>query len=214
MRNTWTRTWLSVLVLLAGASFVVRSQHGRIIEAEDLVVDWVLEDSDVSGWSRLDMIGSLGLIIPVVVVIAVAMFFFDRAAGIAVALTLFFGAVLGWLVRDIVGRPRPTTIDDVDTTSFPNMPTLYAILGVGIVALAVWWFGAPRLVWQIVVEASVVLVLLVAISQVVQGYAWPSDMVGSTLVAGLALISGAIVIESRTPSFRTTDGRDREPVAQ
>ena len=160
-------------------------------------MDWVLEGADVSGWSRVDVLGSFGLIIPVTLALAVAMFFFNRVAGVTVALTLFFGIILGRVVKSLVERPRPTVIEGVETSSFPSQLVVQAGVFWGLVALAVWWFGAPRLVWQIVVEACVVLVLLTAVGRVVRGYSWPTDMVGSGLVVALVLISAAIILEDQ-----------------
>lgn len=197
MRNTWTRAWLSTLLLLVASGALVRARHDTLIEAEDLVMDWVLEDTDVSGWSRVDVLGSLGLVIVGTVVLGLVMMLFNRVAGLTVMLTLFFGVVVGRIVRNVVERPRPTSIDGVDTSSYPSQLVVQAALFWGLVALAVWWFGAPRLLWQIVVEACVVIVLLTAIARIVQGYSWPSDMVGSALVAALALISAAIVLEDQ-----------------
>lgn len=197
MRNSWTRAWLATLLVLVGSSALVRSRHTTIIKAEDLVMDWILEGTDVSGWGRLDVLGSLGLIIPATVILAVVMMLFNRVAGLTLLLTLFFGIVLGRLVKNFVGRPRPTIIDGVETSSFPSQLVVQAGVFWGLVALAAWWFGAPRLLWQIVVEACVVLVLLIAVGRVVQGYSWPSDMVGSALVAALALVSGAIILEDQ-----------------
>lgn len=212
MRNTWTRAWLATLLLLVGSGALVRARHDTIIEAEDLVMDWVLEGTDVGGWSRLDVLGSLGLVIPVTVVLGVAMLLFNRVAGVTVLLTLFFGIVLGRLVKNFVGRPRPTVIEGVETSSFPSQLVVQAGLFWGLVALAVWWFGAPRLLWQIVVEACLVIVLLTAIGRVVQGYSWPTDIVGSALVAGLALISAAIILEDQPrgpPVWRPSGAGER-----
>ena len=67
----------------------------------------------------------------------------------------------------------------------------------GLVVLMTWWLRLPRLVSQLVVELGVVLTLIVAIRQVLNGEIWPSDAVGSALVVALSLITAALVFESR-----------------
>lgn len=213
MRDSWTRAWLVTALLLVGSSILVGSRHDTLVEAEDLVMNWVVEGTDVSGWSRVDILGSLALVIPLTGALAIAMFWFNRVAGVTVVLTLFFGVVAGRLVKNIVGRPRPTAIEGVDTSSFPSQVVVQAGVFWGLVALAVWWFGAPRLVWQVAIEASVVLVLLTAVGRVIRGYSWPSDTVGAGLVAALALISAAIILEDHPRKPSNVDSRaELEPL--
>ena len=60
-----------------------------------------------------------------------------------------------------------------------------------------WWVRLPRLIVQILIELGVVLTIVVAIRQILSSEIWPSDAIGSALVIGLALITAALVVESR-----------------
>jgi membrane-associated phospholipid phosphatase len=69
----------------------------------------------------------------------------------------------------------------------------------GLVVLMLWWVGAPKLVWQIVLELAIVATLLVSVDLILSGEHWPSDAVGSALVISVSLITAAIVFEALPP---------------
>jgi undecaprenyl-diphosphatase len=202
VRNTWTRAWLATFIVLVGASAVARSRHDWLIQAEEPVMDWLLDGTDTSGWARVDFFGDPWLVYPGVVVLAVIAFWFSRAVAATILLTMLFGVVTALVTKNIVGRPRPEVLDGVTSSSFPSLFVVQAGIFWGLVTLMVWWFRTPRLLWQIVLELTIVAVLLTAMGRIIGGHHWPSDAVGSAIVVALALISAAIVLEDHPPRRR------------
>ncbi len=202
MRNTWTRAWLAPFIVLVGAAAIARSRHATLITVEEPVMDWLLDGTDTSGWARADVLGDPWLVYPGVVVLALIAFWFSRAVAATIVLTMLFGVVTALVTKNIVGRPRPQVLDDVTSSSFPSVFVVQAGIFWELVTLMVWWFRTPRLIWQIVLELSIVAVILTALGRIIAGYHWPSDAIGSAIVVALALISAAIVLEDHPPKRR------------
>lgn len=202
MRNTWTRAWLATFIVLVGAAAVARSRHATLITVEEPVMDWLLDGTDTSGWARADVLGDAWLVYPGVVVLALIAAWFNRTVAVTIVLTMLFGVVTALITKNIVGRPRPEVFEGVTTSSFPSVFVVQAGIFWGLITLVVWWFRTPRLIWQIVLELSIVAVILTALGRVIGGHHWPSDAVGSAIVVALALISAAIVLEDHPPKRR------------
>jgi len=202
VRNTWTRAWLATFIVLVGASAIARSRHATLIKVEEPVMDWLLDGTDTSGWARADILGDPWLVYPGIVVLAFIAFWFSRAVAATIVLTMFFGVVTALVTKNIVGRPRPEVFEGVTSSSFPSVFVVQAGIFWGLVTLMVWWFRTPRLIWQIVLELTIVAVILTALGRIIAGYHWPSDAVGSAIVVALSLISAAIVLEDHPPQRR------------
>jgi len=210
VRNTWTRAWLATFIVLVGAAAIARSRHGMLIKVEEPVMDWLLDGTDTSGWARADVLGDPWLVYPGIVVLAFIAFWFSRAVAVTIVLTMLFGVVTAMVTKNIVGRPRPEVFDGVTSSSFPSVFVVQAGIFWGLVTLMVWWFRTPRLIWQIVLELTIVAVLLTALGRIIAGYHWPSDAVGSAIVVALSLISAAIVLEDHPPKRRRSEAEADE----
>ena len=204
MRNTWTRAWLATLGLLIALATFASSRHGTLLEVEEPVMDWLLTDSDTTVWDRARILESPWLVFGGTAVLSLITLKFNRVVAATIALTMMVGISVGLFTRSRTARPRPEQLETFDTTSFPSLPIIHTGIFFGLLVLVVWWFGAPRLVWHIFLEASIVAVLVVAIRRIVEGHHWPSDAVGSALVIALSLISAAIIFEDRP--LRTDSG--------
>lgn len=202
MRNTWTRAWLATFIVLVGAAAIARSRHDMLIRVEEPVMDWLLDGTDTSGWARADVLGDPWLVYPGIVILAFIAFWFSRTVAVTLVLTMLFGVVTAMVTKNIVGRPRPEVFEGVTSSSFPSVFVVQAGIFWGLVTLMVWWFRTPRLIWQIVLELTIVAVLLTALGRIIAGYHWPSDAVGSAIVVALSLISAAIVLEDHPPKRR------------
>ena len=202
MRNTWTRAWLATFIVLVGAAAIARSRHDMLIRVEEPVMDWLLDGTDTSGWARADVLGDPWLVYPGIAVLAFIAFWFSRAVAATIVLTMLFGVVTAMVTKNIVGRPRPEVFEGVTSSSFPSVFVVQAGIFWGLVTLMVWWFRTPRLIWQIVLELTIVAVILTALGRIIAGYHWPSDAVGSAIVVALSLISAAIVLEDHPPQRR------------
>ena len=207
MRNTWARAWLAAIVLLVAAGAIARSRHSMLLEVEEPVMDWLLDGTDTSGWERASALSSPWLIIAGTIFLALVALFLEWKVSLAIVFTSIFATVLASVVEGIVDRPAP---ESGVAGSFPSTEIVQTGVFWGLVVLAMWWIGAPRLVWQIGLEVAIVIVLLVSINLVVSGENWPSDAVGSALVMAVALILAAIVFEAFAP--RVPWLKKREPV--
>ena len=208
MRNSWARAWLAAIILLVAASAIAQGQHARLLEVEEPVMEWLLDDTDASGWERAATLGAPWLIIAGTILLAVVAMFLQWRVGIAVVVASLFGWGLSSVVQNIVERPTPSASGTLE--SFPSTTIVQTGVFWGLVVLMVWWVGAPKLIWQIVLELAIVATLLVSVDLILSGEHWPSDAVGSALVISVSLITAAIVFEALPPRFP----RLKQPVVQ
>jgi membrane-associated phospholipid phosphatase len=197
MRNSWARAWLAAIILLVAASAIAQGQHARLLKVEEPVMDWLLDDTDASGWERAATLGAPWLIITGTVLLTLIALFLEWRVGIAVVVATLFGWLLSSVVQNIVERPTPTAGGTFE--SFPSTTIVQTGVFWGLVVLMLWWVGAPKLVWQIVLELAIVATLLVSVDLILSGEHWPSDAVGSALVISVSLITAAIVFEALPP---------------
>ena len=200
MRNSWARAWLAAIILLVAAGAIAQGQHARLLEVEEPVMEWLLDDTDASGWERAATLGAPWLIITGTILLTVIAVFLEWRVGITVVVATLFGWLLSSVVQNIVERPSPTASAAVE--SFPSTTIVQTGVFWGLVVLMIWWVGAPKLVWQIVLELAIVATLLVSVDLILSGEHWPSDAVGSALVIAVALITAAIVFEALPPRLR------------
>lgn len=199
MRNSWARAWLAAIILLIAASAIAQGQHSRLLEVEEPVMEWLLDDTDTSGWERAATLGAPWLLVSGTILLTVIALFLEWRVGVAVVVTTLFGWLLSSVVQDIVDRPAPT--DDGGLGSFPSTTIVQTGVFWGLVVLMIWWVGAPKLVWQIVLELAIVATLLVSVDLILSGEHWPSDAIGSALVIAVSLITAAIVFEALPPKL-------------
>ncbi len=168
-----------------------------LLKVEEPVMEWLLDGTDTSIWDRASIFSASWLLIVGTILLAAIGFFLEIRAGIAIIVTSIFGFVLTRLVVNIVGRVGPQ--EDLDVGTFPSETVAHAGVFWGLVVLMFWWVGAPKLIWQIVLELAIVITLLVSIRLIVNGEIWPSDAVGSAIVIAVSLITAAIVLEANPP---------------
>lgn len=194
MRNSWARAWIAAVGLLVAASVVVRNRTSMLLKVEEPVMEWLLDGTDTSIWDGASVFSGTWLLIAGTVVLAIVGFALDLRVGIAVVLTSILARVLTSLVGGLVGRQAPQ--EGLEAGTFPSAEVVNTGVFWGLVVVMLWWVGAPKLVWQIVLEVSIVITLVVSIRLIVSGQVWPSDALGSTIVIALSLITAAVVFES------------------
>lgn len=195
MRSSWIRAWIATAGVALAASAIARDRVDWLLKVEEPVMDWVLDGTDTSPWSRAEIISSPWfLIIGTLAMILIGVWLEWRIA-VAVLITTIMGTVLSQVMQGIVGREAPTGPSD-ELGSFPSVELVQTGVFFGLVVLMFWWLGLPRLLWQIAVEAAIVLTLVVAIRLILNGEIWPSDAVGSAIVIALSLITAALVFEA------------------
>ena len=194
MRNSWIRAWIATAGLLVAAAVLVRDQSGAFLKVEEPVMTWLLDGTDTSIWDRAAFFSSSTLLIAGTIVLAIIGFILQVRVGVTVIVTSLLGYFLSIFVRGVAGRPGP--IPEVTEASFANTEIVQTGVFWGLVVMMLWWVGAPKLVWQVVLEISIVIALVVAIRLVVAGEIWPSDAVGSVIVIVLSLVTAAAVLLS------------------
>lgn len=211
MRDSWTRAWLAAFAVLVAAAALARSRHGTLIRAEEPVLEWLLDGTDTSRWDTAAAFGSPWLVYPGTLALALLALWFSQRVAIAIVGSLALGVIVSLITKAIVARPRPDLVFESDASSFPSLHVVQAGIFWGLLTLVVWWFGAPRLIVQILAEFAIVATLLTAIGRILGGQNWPSDVVGSAIIITLALITAALVFEADAPDKHRTASRSTAP---
>ncbi len=194
MRSSWIRAWIATAGVVLAASAIARDRVDWLLKVEEPVMDWVLDGTDTTSWDRAGIISSPWfLIIGTLIMILIGVWLEWRIA-VAVLITTILGTLVSQIMRGIVGRDAPAQSDGAG--SFPSVELVQTGVFFGLVVLMFWWLGLPRLVWQIAVEAAIVLTLIAAIRLILNGEIWPSDAIGSAIVIALSLITAALVFEA------------------
>jgi hypothetical protein len=197
MRNSWARAWIAAAGLLAAAAAIARSRTSMLLKVEEPVMDWLLDGTDTSIWDKAGIFSATWLIIIGTFILTVVAFFLEKRVAAAVVITSVFGLVLTNLVSNIVVREAP--LEGIEVGTFPSSTIVQTGVFWGLVVLVFWWVGAPKLVWQIILELAIVLTLVSSIRLIVAGEIWPSDAAGSAIAIALTLITAAIVFEANPP---------------
>jgi membrane-associated phospholipid phosphatase len=116
----------------------------------------------------------------------------ERRTAAWVAVTMIAGGLLGALIKLLIGRDRPEFLDPVGSAvgyAFPSGHALNSVLGVAVFLVI---FPRVKALWA----AAVVIPVVTALSRVVLGVHWTSDV-----VAGLLLGVAVVVVTVRI--FRT-----------
>jgi len=165
MQNSWVRAWITAVGLLVLASVIVRTRTSTLLKVEEPVMTWLLDGTDTSIWDRTAIFSRSWLLIVGTIVLAIIGLVLERRVGIVVILTSLLALVLTSLVRGVVGRVSP--LADESIVSFPNGEIVHTGVFWGMVVMMMWWLGAPKLIWQIVLEIAIVILLVVSIRLIV-----------------------------------------------
>ncbi len=134
---------------------------------------------------RVSFLGST----PVVLTVAAlaALLAWRRCPRLAIAIVVIALArpLAEWAIKELVNRERPTGERLVRGTgpSFPSGHPLATAASWGLLPLVAALYTKRRVVWWSISIGVWALAVLVAASRVVLGVHWPSDVVGSLLLA-------------------------------
>lgn len=205
-RRPWyqTRRWGLILlavygILLALFTLLAVWVAYNPVLAIDVTITRAFQENQ-SPWLRYTMIAasfignvsalSLGLII----LAAVLFWMVDlRLEAIMVVVVSATSALLNWLIKLVVARPRPSAslVEIIQATSGQSFPSGHVMsyvafwgllfsLGVILFRGKRWW----RTAWLII---SALLVVLVGPSRIYLGDHWATDVLGAYLIGGLLL---------------------------
>ena len=120
-------------------------------------------------------------------------------------------ALLNWLLKLLVSRPRPgieliEVLSENNGFSFPSGHVTYAVVFFGFL-----FYLVPRLVKQPAVAWTlrsllILLIFLIATSRVYLQAHWSSDILGSFLLGGLLLALAINLYQNRTTGHQRTLG--------
>jgi undecaprenyl-diphosphatase len=122
-----------------------------------------------------------------------------RTLALVMLVTIAARPALEWLLKDLVGRPRPSGARLVAGTgfSFPSGHVLAAAATWGFVPLVAALYIHRRWLWWALTGLTWSAISLVAWSRVWLGVHWTSDVVGGLAVAFLALSAAEVVLDDR-----------------
>jgi undecaprenyl-diphosphatase len=122
-----------------------------------------------------------------------------RPLALVMLVTIAARPVVEWLVKDLVGRPRPTGARLVAGTgfSYPSGHVLAAAATWGFVPVVAALYIHRRWLWWALAGAAWSAIALVAWSRVWLGVHWTSDVVGGLAIAFLALSAAEMVVDDR-----------------
>jgi undecaprenyl-diphosphatase len=189
--------WVLLLGVLLGAGWLVsRGLAGTVVARLDsTAVQWLAQHRSAT-WTRLAQpagaLGSTAVVSTFTAVTAVLLLAVTRRwrpmlfliVGMAGEATLFLATA------SIIDRSRPPVPHlgpDLPTTSFPSGHVAAALTCYGAVTVLV--FTGTRAWWRwFVLAAAVLAVSSVALSRIYYGVHYPSDVLGSALLAGSWLL--------------------------
>jgi membrane-associated phospholipid phosphatase len=127
--------------------------------------------------------GRLAVLIPATVVLVTGFFLVGRrSAGVALATVMAGAAVLNWVLKVTVHRPRPSPFYGVDPESF-SFPSGHAFFALSFWGALLLILAGYRKVSPLALATGTVLVLAIAWSRIYLGVHYPTDVAGGLLVA-------------------------------
>ncbi|CAM5278639.1 phosphatase PAP2 family protein [Streptomyces abikoensis] len=193
----YVRHWLrnSLLLFAVAITLGLVAVHTDLIQPHDLKLDRTVQTTFRTGWLNVVMEGVSALASPVAGVLILAVWsgwllFVRRRPVTAVA--TFLVVAVGWnstqLAKAIVARPRPPReymLDpEIGSNSFPSGHTAFTVAMV----IAAYFLLRETRHRRTVVVAGAFAVLLVAFSRWYVGAHYPTDTLGSVLIASSAIL--------------------------
>jgi undecaprenyl-diphosphatase len=124
--------------------------------------------------------------------------------GIWLAATCVLGSVVQQTLKALIGRPRPTWPDPVDSAHYAAFPSGHAMTATVVCGLLLWLlrlYGVSALVRRTGLAVAVVSVVGVGVTRIWNGVHWPTDVVGGWLLGAL-MVALAIATYPYRPGNR------------
>jgi len=136
-----------------------------------------------------------GVIISVCLSAIILGVFYGIRTGLSM-LSVFIWDVANELLKFIISRPRPGHLGLTETDSFPSGHVFHSIILLG----TIWLHLYPKMTRfqrTVLGFASTAVIAIVSLQRIYLDRHWPTDVVGSILIAGIILISISLVIKIR-----------------
>jgi undecaprenyl-diphosphatase len=199
-RQTWILPVTAVLFLLLalGAARNALPWDKPIFEA---VVDARTPWLDTLA-RRISWFGSTPVVLTVALIAAVLAWRRCPRLALAIVLIVAMRPLTEWGIKELIDRDRPVGARLVRGTgpSFPSGHPLATAASWGLLPLVAALYTKRRAVWWSIAIGVWTLAVLVAASRVVLGVHWPSDVVGSLLLAIIGVAAAERFVEA-THSF-------------
>ncbi|UCG54045.1 MAG: phosphatase PAP2 family protein [Dehalococcoidia bacterium] len=133
-------------------------------------------------------------VITVCLLVLALLLYKKKLEAIFVVLLTSLVAILTWLLKIIIERPRPS--DELVSDgglSFPSGHVSYIVVLFGFLL-----YVLPRLIRQRIIRTAlqvimIIMILFMMASRIYLGEHWPSDVLGGAMLAGLILVPLIIV---------------------
>jgi undecaprenyl-diphosphatase len=148
---------------------------------------------------RVSFFGSNRVVLPLAAVLAVVAWRRCPRLAIAIVVIVLARPLAEWGIKELVARDRPpldTRLVRGTGYSFPSGHPLATAATWGLIPLVAALYTKRRAVWWSIAISVWVLAVLVACSRVVLGVHWPSDVVGSLLLAVIGVAAAEWFVET------------------
>jgi undecaprenyl-diphosphatase len=163
---------------------------------------------------RVSFFGSTPVVLGVAAI--AALLAWRRCPRLALAIVVIVAArpVIEWALKELIDRDRPVGARLVRGTgpSFPSGHPLATAASWGLLPLVAALYTKRRVVWWSIAIGVWTLAVLIAASRVVLGVHWPSDVVGSLLLAVIGVAGAERFVEATHSMGAGGTDQDRHSV--
>jgi len=186
---------LGVFILLAWLVFL------NPVLAADISISGFIQDISLPGFDGfMEFISCLGSFPVWIIPPGAAVIWLwckgCRLQSVICALVPGIAALLGYIFKWLIDRPRPGSLED-GGTSFPSGHTAYALACYGVIFFIIPKFIRRPVLRFILRLLCLVPVVFMGISRVYLNAHWPSDVLGAYLLSGAVLGIGLTYLKHK-----------------
>ncbi|MDO8554974.1 MAG: phosphatase PAP2 family protein [bacterium] len=132
--------------------------------------------------------GAWRTMLPVVILIVLYFFWKKRASyAVALAVSTGLGELIVLILKNLIQRPRPNIANVLITAndfSFPSGHSFVAVSFYGLMAYFLFRLSKTKLQKIASVGLGILVILSIGFSRIYLGAHWPTDVLGSYVIAG------------------------------